>query len=512
MEITNDYKNNNYFNQTETSIPTNKIQYNSDLKLETDKKLKIADYFDSVYSYPPKIKIKWDILDELRQDSFVKIQRGSFEKNLLDIDFIKTDSHTESLEGAASQNYSRSTYFDGFLNKINSSNYFIKKTKTIQSKVSNIPVFIIMNGNGEIVLKKPVNILKPKSLTNYISTKIYDSCGAFDSIVEKSSSLGLFFMDFADAKEYFNEIFTSDIDGAETVGLSIHCISLDSAYRITREHHPGIDFRFVPNFNEVKNLLLKDVGSADDMAIESSQQQIRFTPRFVNMFSILNGLGKRVSNSFIPIYSSFLQRNEYFKGVPIYMVQISNKPRNFWAEQYSNIGIKLEKIICRTAHFVDYTTGFGHRWLQEGSLDFNNIVKSDKLETFIFFEKDQARKFCKKHGRKIYRQEYGQFFRWSKPKILVYNLEDFLEDWEDHVLEKLPNGNPTTTRLVKNDSGFGTENYKNINFISPTSSYREILDFSQDVNKFGMRLNKVTELLNVKYRVLKRAVGVFFSL
>ena len=41
----------------------------------------------------------------------------------------------------------------------------------------------------------------------------------------------------------------------KTVGLSIHCISLDSAYKITREYHPGIDFRFVPDLREVKGLL-----------------------------------------------------------------------------------------------------------------------------------------------------------------------------------------------------------------------------------------------------------------
>ena len=79
------------------------------------------------------------------------------------------------------------------------------------------------------------------------------------------------------------------------------------------------------------------------MVIESSQQQIRFTPRFVNMFPILNGLGKRISNSFIPVYSSFLQRNEYFKGVPIYIVQTSDTSRNLLNESYYHLLNEIKK-------------------------------------------------------------------------------------------------------------------------------------------------------------------------
>ena len=46
----------------------------------------------------------------------------------------------------------------------------------------------------------------------------------------------------------------------------------------------------------------------------------------------LNKLG-----AFLSPNSSFLQRNEYFKGVPIYIVQVSEEPRNFITEKYFNI-------------------------------------------------------------------------------------------------------------------------------------------------------------------------------
>ena len=94
-----------------------------------------------------------------------------------------------------------------------------------------------------------------KNFQTIINEKVYDTAGSFDSTVEKQQQLGLFFMNKFDAETYLKAVAQSDIDGTQTVGLSINCIGLDAAYRITREYHPGIDFRFVPDLNEVQNLL-----------------------------------------------------------------------------------------------------------------------------------------------------------------------------------------------------------------------------------------------------------------
>ena len=58
---------------------------------------------------------------------------------------------------------------------------------------------------------------------------------------------------------YQDEIVKADSNGSNLLGLSIHCIGLDVAYRITREYHPGIDFRYIPDFQEVQNLLTKSL-------------------------------------------------------------------------------------------------------------------------------------------------------------------------------------------------------------------------------------------------------------
>mgnify|MGYP001284107775 FL=1 len=98
--------------------------------------------------------------------------------------------------------------------------------------------------------------------------------------------LGLFFLSRSDAEVYLKAVAQADIDGTQTVGLSINCIGLDAAYKVTREHHPGVDFRFVPDLAEVQNFLSTYVNK-QDVVIEEEQQQLRFRPRVVNLLPSL---------------------------------------------------------------------------------------------------------------------------------------------------------------------------------------------------------------------------------
>ena len=91
--------------------------------------------------------------------------------------------------------------------------------------------------------------------TTNIKSNLYNFCGSFDPLAEKSSQLGLFFMSKEDAELYLNEIARFDPEGTKMLGLSIHCFGLDFAYRVMRDYHPKIDFRFVPDLNEIKKLL-----------------------------------------------------------------------------------------------------------------------------------------------------------------------------------------------------------------------------------------------------------------
>ena len=81
----------------------------------------------------------------------------------------------------------------------------------------------------------------------------------------------------------------------------------------------------------VKGLLHDDLGKKD-IIVDDQQQQLRFRRRRVNLLPSLGALGRNLSPT-----NSFLQRNEYFKGVPIFIVQATTKPRSIFLEQYYNI-------------------------------------------------------------------------------------------------------------------------------------------------------------------------------
>ena len=482
-----------YLNQTGSTIsPT------ENTKIETEKKLKLIDYFDYVYSYPPKIKIKWEAIDELNEDLFIGRNYGVLEHSFPFMDFLADLFFNSTPEEASPEDFSREKHTIGFFDKVNSSNFFIKKTKEIQNTLEKVPVFVLVNGHGEIVLSKPSNIFKSNTFSGFVKEKIYDFSGSFDPLVEKRSQFGMFFLDSVDAKKYLEETARADFQGTQTVGLSIQCISLKSAYKITREYHPGIDFRFIPNFEEIKELLEDNsnyVGKSD-ILIEDEQQQLRFRPRIIKAFPNLKKLG-----SYLRPTPSFLRGNEYFKGVPVYIVQITNNPDNFLIEQYFKLMGVFDNIYSGCVQHLDNSIGFGHNWIMQGSIQ--DAKNSKNFENYIFFEKKQAIEFRKQNARKAGRyigsRTANLDFFIRKPKILVYNLEDFLEDWEDNILAKTTNNKNSIESLF---------NCKNTYFIPSSSTLTKLERI--DETKQEIFIKNLRKSITVKFRVLKNTVGVFF--
>ena len=355
--VTNHHPNGNY--QTVSSLRSSKV----------------TDFFEYLYSYPPKFTIKLDSLDELTQDLLLENNYSVLSHSFPFIDFVEDLIFRDTDQKAETQNYSLSDFREGYLNKVFSSNFYEKKTKPIQSALATVPVFVILNGHKEIVLSKPLNIARAKAITQPIKKAIYESCGAFDPLNESSAKLGFFFLNRKDAQIYLNEIANSDIEGTKTLGLSIQCIGLHSAYCITRENHPNIDFRFVPNYNEVTNLLKNKIADAK-LIVDDEQQQLRFRPRPTNSLPFLGKLGRWV----IPT-RSFLQRDEYFKGTPIFVVQVQQEERNIVTEQYFNLIGKFDSAWGRIIEFYDQAVGFGHNWIMQGSLKAD--AKPEKYTNYV---------------------------------------------------------------------------------------------------------------------------------
>lgn len=463
---------------------------------------KVVNFFELLYSYPAKYKIKWNALDELKEDLSLPANYETLENNFPFIEGIDDWFFSAQKEEIKSKSlYNLRELREGFLDKRYSSTFYSKKTKSIQQALSSVPIYVVLNGLNEIVLNKPRNFEDSQTANKYIKQTIYDYCGAFDSSLEKRQQSGFFFMNRSDAETYLQEIAKSDMNGTETVGLSLHCISLTSAYNITREHHPGIDFRIVPDLHEVKNLLTKHL-TKSSIIVENEQQQLRARKRNVNILPILGGLGRFLSPS-----SSFLQRNEYFKGVPIYIVQTSIQPKNIVATQYFNTIRLVDGIYGTCIQVFDSILGYGHNWIMQGSI--KDVNSSRQSTNYVFFDEASATKFVKENGKFITHYPGSRAPNVEslvrKPQIFVYNLEDFIESWE----EKIQLESSSTTKVLTN-SIFNADDTL---FIPPEQNYKEAqLYFESNSSNFGTRITKqLLQQINVKYRVFKSFIGILFS-
>ena len=74
--------------------------YQGTFQTAQDKKSKFAAYLDSLYSYPPKIKIKWNGLDEFTDDLLVEENSGFIDT--IENWFFNTNPQEKSNEACAS--------------------------------------------------------------------------------------------------------------------------------------------------------------------------------------------------------------------------------------------------------------------------------------------------------------------------------------------------------------------------------------------------------------------------
>jgi len=401
------------------------FQLNSSLK-----KSKTVEFFELLYKYPSNIKVKWDNSDELKGDSFLQDNFSIIDHTFPD--FFDTFKFHSKRQNALEKAYKVSDFRQSYQSKTLTSTFYSKKTKVIQKAVETVPVYTVLNGRGEIVLANSFNKV---STTNspILNEKLNDFCGDVGNQALNSYRLGLFFFDRETAELYVKEIAKSDLDGVKTLGLTVHCISLDSAYRIAREQHSNIDFRFIPNFDEVQNIT--EMWASDkNIIFEDKQQQLRFRRRSVPVMTWLGKLG-----NWITPFNSFLHASEYYKGVPIYIVQLTNTPHGIAFERYFKVADMVDSFYGGILQYFDSLCGYGHNWIMQGST--LKLENSKDSINYVFFEKANALDFCKEHGKNVVRFEGGRtrnlVYKVMKPKIFAYNLEDFLEDWEDVLINEV---------------------------------------------------------------------------
>ena len=348
------------------------------------------DFFKSIYTYPPKISLKFKKLDDFSRFN-------DLSKTL----FLQDNGTLENTLKALPKNPKEK-----------------KSTKALEV----VPAYVILNGQLELVVSSsPSNIpLEFDSQKDIIPAKINKT---FSSKISKSSKLGLVFMSRGDAEAYLNDVLNQWDSNSKIVGLAVHCVSLSSVYDAM--HNGKVDIRLVPDMKEL-DLLLNKYKSKSNLIFDKLQHQSRrrfqalpFTPRVKNFY-----LGDKAT----PFYK-FVSSNDYFKGVPIYIVQVQNSPRNIVVESGRNIFSNFETLISPVTKIVGTSLGMGERSISQGSIQ--NLVISDDGKDYIFFNYQQAKSFSKKYARSVKHFNSAKFlktgFLAKKPCIHVLNLEDYLE-------------------------------------------------------------------------------------
>jgi len=458
------------------------------------KKSRTLEFFEELYTYPPKFRVKWETIDELHEDLFMSYNYRVTNPNLPFIgaaeNFLHNGKKGESIKGTV---YSFDSYLQGYLNKIASTQAYSKQAKQLQESLQHIPVYTILNGQGEIILAASTDT--KASTSKHLDQVTYDLCGSFDPFVERADQLGLFFMSKDDAEVYLTEVAKSDTSGTKMLGLSIHCFGLDFAYRVMREYHPNIDFRFIPNLSEIQNLMTSSSTGDTNILFEEGQQQLRIRRRPINVIPLFSSMNKWASP-----FSSFVEKTEYFKGVPIYVVEVNQTQTNLFVEGYYNAANVMGNVYGRFANVISTGLGLGNSWIIQGSI--KEKVLRPCTNTYVFFERSMAKEFSQRYTREISRYEgfRTNFFDFPiiRSKIMVHNLEDFLEFCEDGLAESQKSTSPT-----KGDNKF---DFKTLHMIPPKYS-----TFDMDEYKAKSMSQKVIQFINFKYRRLSGFVELLLN-
>ena len=416
------------------------------------------DFFKSIYTYPPKISLKFRKLDDFSR--FNELSTALF---LPDNGALETTFRLKTLPKNPKEK---------------------KSTKALEV----VPAYVILNGQLELVVSSsPSNIpLEFDSQKDAIPGKIKKISS---SKISKSSKLGLVFMSRGDAEAYLNDALNQWDSNAKTVGLAVHCVSLSSVYDAM--HNGKVDIRLVPDMKEL-DLLLNKYKSKSNLIFDKLQHQSRrrfqalpFTPRIKNFY-----LGDKAT----PFYK-FVSSNDYFKGVPIYIVQVQNSPRNIVVESGRNIFSNFETLISPVTKIVGTSLGMGERSISQGSIQ--NLVISDDGKDYIFFNYQQAKSFSKKYARSVKHFNSAKFlktgFLAKKPCIHVLNLEDYLE------IKDFNN--------VKKDSSTLEYPVRNFQFVASTQFDQA---FDSIISKSSWE--KYIENLFIKTKVFKSLLSNIFEL
>ena len=367
-------------------------------KFSREEEPNVISFFEDLYTYPPKIKIQWKQLDLVEKSD-----------KLLPNKIINHPPH-KSFSGVRD-----------YMDKVISFDVYSKKIKLLKQTLKDVPVYVIVNGRTEIVVastrskklnlhdanvlsagpplinpEKRVSDLPPNTVTRRQVYKRTLVESVEKALSTKSKKFGFIFFDPIEAQYYLDAMVARSEKkfhhrrdhSIDKVGLSIHCIGLDTAYSLLSRSSSNVDFRFVPSLPEVKAVLEHSSQGDTNSELAVNERQLEQT----------------LSRKALSIISD--QYNSAFKGVPIYIVAVKDKSRNL----FSTLNDKRDKEKLK------------FEALQDSEKFKSSSTKTNSSANYIFFDREQALEFCEKYSSRMVSPIYTD------------NLEDFLELWGESLV------------------------------------------------------------------------------
>ena len=367
-------------------------------KFSREEEPNVISFFEDLYTYPPKIKIQWKQLDLVEKSD-----------KLLPNKIINHPPH-KSFSGVRD-----------YMDKVISFDVYSKKIKLLKQTLKDVPVYVIVNGRTEIVVastrskklnlhdanvlsagpplinpEKRISDLPPNTVTRRQVYKRTLVESVEKALSTKSKKFGFIFFDPIEAQYYLDAMVARSEKkfhhrrdhSIDKVGLSIHCIGLDTAYSLLSRSSSNVDFRFVPSLPEVKAVLEHSSQGDTNSELAVNERQLEQT----------------LSRKALSIISD--QYNSAFKGVPIYIVAVKDKSRNL----FSTLNDKRDKEKLK------------FEALQDSEKFKSSSTKTNSSANYIFFDREQALEFCEKYSSRMVSPIYTD------------NLEDFLELWGESLV------------------------------------------------------------------------------
>nr|NP_053828.1 hypothetical protein PopuCp033 [Porphyra purpurea]P51218.1 RecName: Full=Uncharacterized protein ycf80; AltName: Full=ORF450 [Porphyra purpurea]AAC08104.1 ORF450 [Porphyra purpurea] len=127
-------------------------------------------------------------------------------------------------------------------------------TKFIMEQLSTSPVFVVKNGLNEIILGHPLSRIR-RTAFNQIASSLSNLF--HQPIATSPISNGLFFFHPDDAIEFKNFVQSKAPEACKDMDIKIQPVGLHVAYKMNRNFSSDIQFRFVPDFKEVGDLIFR---------------------------------------------------------------------------------------------------------------------------------------------------------------------------------------------------------------------------------------------------------------